>query len=93
MGKQIDRDVLVDHLRRMMEARQIDRLPRSGYAKAIQDIDGCPASDAEPVLHGHWILHDDLPPWFECSECGNTGMATEYCPGCGAKMDGGEDNG
>ena len=50
MGKMLDKDVLVAHLERMMQARQIDRLPKSGYAKAIQDIDGCPTVDAVQVV-------------------------------------------
>lgn len=87
MGKQLDRDVLIDHLRRMMEARQIDRLPKSGYAKAIEDVAGCPTVDAVPVVHGRWI--DE-----HCSECGAYvfhGDVANYCPHCGAKMDGDDD--
>lgn len=61
--------------------------------------------DAEPVKHGHWI---DTPldryKKFEskCSECGWHGISNydsyvdiyefEYCPYCGAKMDGGADD-
>ena len=85
MGKQLERDVLIDHLRRMMEARQIDRLPKSGYAKAIEDVAGCPT--VEPK-RGRWI--DE-----HCSECGKyvfSGDADRYCPHCGARMDGGDDD-
>lgn len=84
MGKQLDYDILIDHLRRMMEARQIDRLPKSGYAKAIEDVAGCPT--AEPK-RGRWI--DE-----HCSECGVYvfhGDADNYCPHCGARMDGDDD--
>ena len=50
-------------------------------------------SDVAPVVHGRWIYHDDdFMPWVECSECGictDSTNKTNYCPHCGAKMDGG----
>lgn len=58
-------------------------------------------SEVQPVRHGHWI-HDglDIPhgvDWMHCSECGKRdkycpAAMTNYCPNCGAKMDG-EQNG
>ena len=49
-----------------------------------------------PVRHGKW-LPSDIPDSIldKCSECGfDTGAFTfHYCPNCGAKMDGGMDNG
>lgn len=59
------------------------------------DIDAAPTID--PVKHGKWIK-DDVG--VHCSECFCgwdflTGIPVEvygfnYCPNCGAKMDGGE---
>lgn len=47
-----------------------------------------------PVRHGEWIATDD--PWFSaCSVCGYLDyecVKSNYCPECGAKMDGGTDN-
>ena len=41
--------------------------------------------------HGKWILHQDSKTW-ECDKCGkNQVMWSNYCPNCGAKMDGGEE--
>ena len=58
-----------------------------------------PAVDAAPVVHGRWIIDtafgNDVMSngrMVLCSECGQgrfTGK-TNYCPNCGAKMDGGE---
>lgn len=56
-----------------------------------------PYIDAVPVRHGHWVesFKVNAPPMLRsrwiCSWCGNvqTYGATDYCPNCGALMDGG----
>lgn len=44
-----------------------------------------------PVAHGRWIMHDDeFGLTCECSACHIKTMGDgNYCPNCGAKMDGG----
>ena len=62
-------------------------------ASEIADI---PAADVVPVVRGRWI-HDGRRiesgiDWCHCSECGkldNFCARTNYCPNCGAKMEGG----
>ena len=58
-------------------------------------IDEIPAADVAPVRHGRWIMHDDeFGLTCECSACHIETMGDgNYCPNCGAKMDGGADNG
>ena len=52
----------------------------------------------EPVRHGEWRTFNLPKKWngstLRCSEC-NTGTTWRwnYCPNCGAKMDGGKENG
>ena len=45
------------------------------------------------VRHGHWKLEYDAiinQVFCVCSECGGGSFAqSDYCPNCGAKMDGG----
>lgn len=63
-------------------------------------IDEMPTVDAIPVRHGRWIYKGVRGrfPVCECSVCGNVenadwavlGDNVNYCPNCGAKMDGGE---
>ena len=61
--------------------------------------EGCPNPvDAVPVKHGRWIHHiDDLFPaesTQECDQCHEEQPLTcddDFCPHCGARMDG--DNG
>lgn len=66
------------------------------YMKAVgtREIDKAPTIDAAPVVHGKWIFNDDW--WeFRCSLCqGAIGNIKKYkfCPNCGARMDGGENN-
>ena len=65
-----------------------------------ENILSIPAADAVEVKHGHWIVVDAGRE--KCSECSRiysidalflVGINDEpdYCPNCGAKMDGGAD--
>ena len=65
------------------------------YDKIIDGIYDIPSADVAPVRHGHWIKISPAGI-YECSECGKNVMtsdieAYEYCHGCGARMDG-DDN-
>lgn len=52
------------------------------------------AADVVPVVHGRWVEYQ-IPPIICCSNCDwATGIEEknfQYCPNCGAKMDGGAD--
>ena len=69
---------------------------REDAADCIRYMD---AADVAPVRHGRWIYHpDDFFPGDstqECSLCHEEEYLTlyneNYCPNCGAKMDGGAD--
>lgn len=58
-------------------------------------IDSIPAADVAPVVHGRWIpFHSEIAGDIQyCSAC-EIGFAakTDYCPHCGAMMDGGADH-
>ena len=65
---------------------------------AVRDkINQLPAADVAPVRHGLWIEKDKYAfgVMYDCSICGNrildNGHSWNYCPNCGAKMDGGDD--
>lgn len=66
------------------------------YANDI--VESAPAVDAAPVVHGRWIYHVDYlfptESTRECSVCHKEEFMTlrheNYCPNCGAKMDGEE---
>ena len=50
--------------------------------------------DAVPVVHGRWIYFNCVGCGrYQCSEClhwVDAGTDRNYCPNCGAKMDGGQ---
>lgn len=57
------------------------------------------AADVEPVRYGEWIpkekmIKSPLARNYYCSVCKkDTNICSDYCPHCGAKMDGGNSNG
>ena len=71
------------------------------------DIEAAPIVDAVEVVHGRWLHTEEPLGWkdvdcMECSACHDSWIIEEdycfddmplwnYCPSCGAKMDGGED--
>ena len=69
------------------------------FASVKRHIDNAPAVDAVEVVHSRWVQKEfwtDGGTW-RCSECGRQIMFMKgtpitkeinYCPNCGAKMDG-----
>lgn len=73
------------------------------FEKAAQMLEKLPAADVAPVVHGRWVVRFDGPYKRRrcyCSHCGKHsgvgGIAQNqekpYCPNCGAKMDGGDND-
>lgn len=73
----------------------------SGLYIAGSAVESVPAADVEPVRHGRWEKGDQFPGWLCCSDCRDAFVLPEwvnrnkweYCPNCGAKMDGDGDGG
>ena len=59
------------------------------------DIEAAPTVDAVEVVHGRWIEQEKYTfgVMYDCSICDNrildNGHSWNYCPNCGARMDGG----
>lgn len=74
-------------------------LKSKGYSMAsIKTIREYPAADVAPVKHGKWVDKGYVcgETAWECSECHEIEWRTScsrlnYCPFCGAKMDGGDE--
>ena len=60
-----------------------------GFQAALLAIMSIPSADVAPVRHGRWI-ECNYGLTFACSECKypTEYNLTDYCPNCGAKMDG-----
>ena len=64
------------------------RIQGNAFRKAVEEA---PTVDAVPVVHGRWIKHHSNR--YECSCCKVhfitcRAKTWNYCPNCGAKMDG-----
>lgn len=71
--------------------------------RVLNDRKLIPAADVAPVVHGRWLhsRYEDCSEQFKrvkCSQCNQEAYAMafyvvdgNYCPNCGAKMDGGAD--
>ena len=64
----------------------------------VKILNQFPVADVAPVRHGRWV-HEHISEgyaWVMCSECEAVihkiliNKRLNYCPNCGAKMDGGE---
>ena len=71
------------------------------YRKSILKIvDDAPTVDAVEVVHGRWEPRTDAIGFVRCSVCRGCniyddwadGKKWNYCPHCGAKMDGGNED-
>lgn len=64
------------------------------YNDLAEDFYSIPAADVVPVVHGRWVTHyRSGAPVAEgyvstCCDMWNN-RKSDYCPNCGAKMDGG----
>ena len=98
MAEYIKRETAV---RAVMAAKWVDG---SDGAMAIEIVASPPAADVAPVVHGLWEKElSSFWRWtpsgavavaratYRCGLCGRgTAVKSNYCPNCGAKMDGGD---
>lgn len=101
MNEYIDRDAL---RQAVLESQHDNPHPR-GMAHIAHDCEHAhfvamiarfPAADVAPVVHGLWVEHLDEMECSVCKRqwnyCDNDTNTFNFCPNCGAKMDGGADN-
>ena len=62
------------------------------FEKAAQILEKLPAADVAPVVHGLWVEHLDEMECSVCKRqwnyCDNDTNTFNFCPNCGATMDG-----
>ncbi len=81
-------------------------IPYLQAAKVLREVSDAPAADVAPVVHARWISWEEAgnfvpsPDRHECSVCHDAAqvlvngfeLLSDYCPNCGAKMDGGDND-
>lgn len=101
MKTYLDMDEILRHRRRYI-GQEYDE-PYLVSAVPEEVIRSLPPADVAPVRHGQWIFKCDDQPIsndkvYGCSLCDDKNrryyewQLSNYCPNCGAKMDGGQDN-
>lgn len=98
MAEYIEREVCLSILRAKANmAVLMDAAPY--FEKAAQMLEKLPAADVAPVVHGRWeYIPQTLNTLSQlrCPFCGWWSLdpsidgTYNYCPNCGAKMDGGD---
>ena len=103
MAKYIDREALVEWLKRIPLKDLSDGLGlcrvimEDDFKNAIKKMPKGIIADVAPVRHGRWVKQDKYAfgTFYDCSICDNrildTGRSWNYCPNCGCRMDGGDD--
>ena len=99
MAKYIDREALIEWLKHiplidLSDGRRLCRvIMEDDFKKAIKKMPkGC-IVDVAPVRHGRWVNTHSDSEFAQCCLCKYPVYAawnvTNYCPNCGAIMDGG----
>ena len=97
MAEYIDKNATVGILEAMSRSADCECIKKR-LEKEAKRVSAIPAADVAPVVHGQWIEDHD---YLKCPECGvmvkwdftffDIGN-WNYCPNCGAKMDGSDNN-
>ena len=77
--KDIENAPTIDPFKDKSLEQLMDECFNRGYQKAIK--------------HGRWEVQGHTTHYHACSICGDAGdLWMRYCPNCGARMDGGDEN-
>ena len=97
MTEYIEREATIELLRSL--GSRDYRREKGTIQEAIKIVsfsEYTPAADVAPVRHGRWEMNSDRPDNIICTNCDagfdvwkHEAKDFNYCPNCGAKMDGG----
>ena len=98
MAEYIERDAISEEIRKYYYKNPPNFSYGEGFDRGLdraqRAILDAPAANVAPVRHGRWVDTDS--EFAQCSLCKYpvyaAWNATNYCPNCGAKMDGGDSN-
>lgn len=105
----VDADKVIEHIRQYKNSNKKTFQQGINFAikaacRALSDNRIVPRADVAEVKHGEWIIKTDEYDceYMMCSVCkeefypsdaDTVDTTPNYCPNCGAKMDGGAENG
>lgn len=103
MDDYIERDALLADISAAVKHRGMGEIIGQTLMRYVKRQ---PAADVAPVVHGRWISWEEAgnfvpsPDRHECSVCHDAAqvlvngfeLLSDYCPNCGALMDGGADH-
>ena len=95
---------MAEYIRAVEAAEKVAGIFKVPMADLVDIFSEIPAADVAPVVHGRWISWEEAgnfvpsPDRHECSVCHDAvqvlvngfELLSDYCPNCGAKMDGGD---
>jgi len=95
MARYIDVEPLEDKLKEHIKKTESE-LMLGALSTFLRVLDITPTADVAPIKHGRWATYKETAfgDYANCSECGaeiNAGDMSPYCPCCGARMDGEDD--
>ena len=76
-----------------IQLNNVDEAFEEGWKQALENLANLPAVDVVEVRHGCWEQVRSIIPMYECDKCHAITLGGNYCPNCGAKMDGGKNDG
>lgn len=88
---------MAKYIRAVEAAEKVAGIFKVPMADLVDIFSEIPAADVAPVVNGRWVTHyRSGTPVAEgyvstCCDMWNN-RKSDYCPHCGAKMDGGADN-
>lgn len=97
---------MAEYIRAAEAAEKVAGIFKVPMADLVDIFSEIPAADVAPVVHGRWISWEEAgnfvpsPDRHECSVCHDAAqvlvngfeLLSDYCPNCGAKMDGGDNH-
>lgn len=106
MTKYIESEEAIDAIIETAYEYEEDDKALTALYHAVDRLNDLPAADVVEVRHGKWVdTEPNLPDWshrkkgmaYYCSACGHSAGKNKHntyrwCPWCGAKMDGGQND-
>lgn len=87
----INKESIVDFITKGLNNPDKTKAFGHDAVEILTEIEYAPAADVVEVKHGEWITLEAEIGLYSCSLCEHKILRAEcnYCPKCGAKMDGG----